>query len=358
MSLIAHADVGALVILTDADVHAPVVHRHKAVAHSVFHNGLENERRQAQLRQIIGQRTFDMQRALKACLGEHKVVVHIGDLLLKGDKGLVDGQRLAEIGGEDKYRFTGAVGIGQAQTGDGVERVEQKVRVDLRLQGAEFRLLAQRDLMLGLTQLQHDGEEFGKALQRADVGVKHEVRPRGDLEQQRADDLLVLMQRRGKTGVAGAAGKLRCCDGAVLRNGLPRGGRERTGGGQSAARGQDLRAVGQCHLKVRELLAHDVHGALQPLAVLDAAAQIGQALLRDEQGDGLLLGKLDGQVAVQPVKDAHKGHKAERIDQDFRQEDGLLQCGGRGKGLCQQQDKSALDQLGDQRDEHKVARPP
>ena len=133
VSPIAHADVGALVILTDADVHAPVVHRHKAVAHGVFHNGLENERWQAQLCQVIGQRAFDVQLALKACLGEHKVVVHIRDLLLKGDKGIVDGQRLAEIGGEDKYRFTGAVGIGQAQTGDGVERVEQKVRVDLCL---------------------------------------------------------------------------------------------------------------------------------------------------------------------------------------------------------------------------------
>ena len=55
MALVAHADIGALVVLTDADGHAPVVHGDKAVAHGVFHNGLERQRRQAQPVKIVRQ---------------------------------------------------------------------------------------------------------------------------------------------------------------------------------------------------------------------------------------------------------------------------------------------------------------
>ena len=115
MALVAHADIGALVVLTDADGHAPVVHGDEAMPHGIFHDGLQNERRQAQRAQIVRQLAFDMQRAFKARLGQHEVVVHVGDLLFERDEGLVDRERLAEVVGEDQNGLARAVGVCHAQ---------------------------------------------------------------------------------------------------------------------------------------------------------------------------------------------------------------------------------------------------
>ena len=275
VALVAHADIGALVVLADADGHAPVVHGDKAVPHGVFHDGLQNERRQAQRAQIVRQLAFDVQRALKARLGQHEVVVHIGDLLLERDEGLVDRKRLAEVVGKDQNGLARAVGVRHAQRRDGVECVEEKMRVDLRLQRAEFRLLAQCDLMLGLTELQHDGEKLRKALERFDVRVQHKVRPRRRNEKQRADDLFVRDEGGGQHGAAVPLRDLHY-DRFPLGHRLARSNGKGSDRQVTAACGEHLCSVGQRDLKVRELFAHNVHRALKILAVADALSQIRQ----------------------------------------------------------------------------------
>ena len=70
---------------------------------------------------------------------------------------------------------------------------------------------------------------------------------------------------------------------------------------------------------MRQLFAHDVHRALKALAVADALSQIRQAFLRDEQRHRTLLDKLDGEIAVQPVENAHEGDKTDGVDDHLRQ---------------------------------------
>ena len=76
---------------------------------------------------------MDVERPLEPGLGEHQIVVHVGQLLLQGDHRLVDGEGLTEIVGQHQHRLTGPVRVGETQAGDGVQSIEQKVGVDLRL---------------------------------------------------------------------------------------------------------------------------------------------------------------------------------------------------------------------------------
>ena len=83
----------------------PVVYRGAAVAHGVFHNGLEDQRGQIQDGQYIGQVPGDMDGILESSLGEGQIVADIRQLLLQEDKGLVDGKSLPEVAcqGEDGF---------------------------------------------------------------------------------------------------------------------------------------------------------------------------------------------------------------------------------------------------------------
>ncbi len=125
-----------------------------------------------------------------------------------------------------------------------------------------------------------------------------------------------------------------------------------------AAAGQHLAAVGEGHLERGQLVPDDVHRLLQGRPVPHPPAEIGQALLGDEQGHRPLLHQLDGQVPVQPVQYTHKGDQPQGIHQDLWQQDGLLQGGGGLEGLGQQQDQAALDQLGHQSEKDQVAGAP
>ena len=104
----------------------------------------------------------------------------------------------------------------------------------------------------------------------------------------------------------------------------------------TAACGEHLCSVGQRDLKVRELFAHNVHRALKILAVADALSQIRQAFLD----------KLDGEVAVQPVENAHEGDKADGVDDHLRQQDRLFERERREKRFGEQQNERRLHELG------------
>ena len=219
------------------------------------------------------------------------------------------------------------------------------MRVDLRLQRAEFRLLAQCDLMLGLTELQHDGEKLRKALERFDIRVQHKVRPRRCNEKQRADDLFVRDEGGGQHGAAVPLRDLHY-DRFPLGHRLARGNGKGSDRQVTAACGEHLCSVGQRDLKVRELFAHNVHRALKILAVADALSQIRQAFLRDQQRHCALLDKLDGEVAVQPVENAHEGDKADGVDDHLRQQDRLFERERREKRFGEQQNERRLHELG------------
>ena len=97
---------------------------------------------------------------------------------------------------------------------------------------------------------------------------------------------------------------------------------------------------------MRELFAHNVHRALKILAVADALSQIRQAFLRDQQRHCALLDKLDGEVAVQPVENAHEGDKADGVDDHLRQQDRLFERERREKRFGEQQNERRLHELG------------
>ena len=94
-----------------------------------------------------------MDGVLKPGLGEKEVVVHIGQLLLQSDKGLVDGQGLPEVVGQHQNGLPGPVGVGEAQGGDGIQGVKEEMGVDLGLESPQLGLLAQLHLVLLLQQL-------------------------------------------------------------------------------------------------------------------------------------------------------------------------------------------------------------
>ena len=84
----------------------------------------------------------------KASAFKRKVAVGLGELARDGDQRTGVIERRAVKRREVAKQLACASGLRARKRGDGVERVEQKMRVDLRLQGAK--LGARRQLVLAL----------------------------------------------------------------------------------------------------------------------------------------------------------------------------------------------------------------
>ena len=138
MALVCNPDVGPPVGLVDGNLDMPLLYCGLAMPYRIFHDRLENQRRQIEHRKRVGQLPHDMDCSLKTGFGNVQVVPHIGQLLLQGDKRLVDREGLPEIAGQRQDRLLSPLWAGTAQSGDGAQGVEEEMRVDLRLQGPQL----------------------------------------------------------------------------------------------------------------------------------------------------------------------------------------------------------------------------
>ena len=111
-----------------------------AVLDGVLHQRLHHHRRDPQTRYVRGGLDLDLQPVPEPGLLDFEVgagEVHL--VLEQRPFALRSAQRVAEDVGELLDRPVGAEGVLVDQSGDGVERVEQEVRVDLRAQGLQLR---------------------------------------------------------------------------------------------------------------------------------------------------------------------------------------------------------------------------
>lgn len=113
-------------VLMNLQKDVTVVHGGISVPDGIFYDRLENQRRKAQCGQIL--RYFDhlVDRLLETGFGQGEVVIYVGKLLLKGNKGFIDGQALPEVIGQYQNCFPRTAGIGAAESRDGIERVIKK----------------------------------------------------------------------------------------------------------------------------------------------------------------------------------------------------------------------------------------
>ena len=84
--------------------------------------------------------------SLKTGFGNVQVVPHIGQLLLQGDKRLVDREGLPEIAGQRQDRLLSPLWAGTAQSGDGAQGVEEEMRIELAEQQYLALFIAQKCL--------------------------------------------------------------------------------------------------------------------------------------------------------------------------------------------------------------------
>lgn len=273
--------------------------------------------------------------SLKTGFGNVQVVPHIGQLLLQGDKRLVDREGLPEIAGQRQDRLLSPLWAGTAQSGDGAQGVEEEMRVDLRLQGPQLGLLAKLDLELEFSQLQHGGKHLRQTFRDAAVCFQDQVWPLGDTENERPHDLPPPGQRGGDHRPIRAAG----LTAAPFHHQFPlfngsSGRRKQRGIVQPhAADRHHLFQTGERHLKLRQYLLHRVHRFLHCSTVLHPLPEKGKALLGDKKRQILLLRQLDGHATVQAAQQPHKQDKPQRIDYNFRKQDDLFQIDRSGKGF-------------------------
>ena len=87
-------------------------------------------------------------------------------------------------------------GVGPGERGDGIERVEQEMRVDLRLQRTDLSTSSKLLLQLELVGGELRGDELGKP---CDKRVLRSVHLMGvlEVELERTDGVVAYLERRG-----------------------------------------------------------------------------------------------------------------------------------------------------------------
>ena len=172
LALIGNSNMHALPFLRDAQFHPAVIHRSAAMPHSVFNQRLDNQRRQAARIGILRDVCRKMDRIHKARLRDREIVFHIVQLRRKRNEFLVDAERLPVIIRKDEQEASRLTRVRAAQGRNGVERIAEEMRVDLRLKSAELRLAPQRDLMFQVVQFKKRGKEPCKAFSKYETSAE------------------------------------------------------------------------------------------------------------------------------------------------------------------------------------------
>ena len=112
----------------------PPLSTRKPVPHGVFHQRLQRQERHHDVEHLGRHLQLDLQRGAEPRPFQAQVAVDVAQFLGQGRVLPGGAERVPGEVGEVEDEFTGAVGVGAHERGDGVQRVVDEVRTDLRPQ--------------------------------------------------------------------------------------------------------------------------------------------------------------------------------------------------------------------------------
>ncbi len=132
-----------------------------AVQDGVFHQRLQQQARHLDVHVVHLE--YHLQLVTEAGLLDGHVVAHLLQLLLDVDEGVPLVEVVAQVVRQIGNELARLLGPDADQRRDGVEGIEQEVRVDLALQGGELRLAGHLLELLDARHLHLGGDELGEA---------------------------------------------------------------------------------------------------------------------------------------------------------------------------------------------------
>ena len=166
----------------------------------IFHDGLQNQLRHPASARLGICLENHPETLLKACFLQLHIGAYVLQFRLQRDLFLKIGQRTPEVGTQRLKQFPRLVRFLPAEKGNGVQRIEQKMRIDLRLQSPQFclpqfclMLFQSPYLELGTQKLCQTGGKFRIRPFRITVPAENHQQPDGRR--------IIQLYRRRKTPV-------------------------------------------------------------------------------------------------------------------------------------------------------------
>src|SRR5450830_435942 len=152
----------------DGDL-ARLEHLRNAVFDGILNDGLQGKGRQPQTQQLVRNRDFDIEAVGKARKFNTQIGIDVFDFIF--ERGVIADalEALAKEGRKVVHEMSSRFRIASNDRRQRIQRIEQEVRIDLRLQQFDFRLRQQSFLLLDFSGQNLIGEKAGNTFSKSTV---------------------------------------------------------------------------------------------------------------------------------------------------------------------------------------------